>query len=322
MPTLLLTFDCLPRRWFGCYGGMEIGTRGFDTLAANGCVFDGCFVDFVQRSSSFGLTVSENGEWLDSGEGVEQPIWTNDFQAASRGETKLGRDLSAAMKWMAALKAGGIAWVRHPGIRSETWPWQGDDAAEALAEELEDIDHLVLKFLARWQEAATAEWTLIVAGGCGLARRQPRIAQTGTGDRDLDALCDDLIHVPVWLVHGKGAPFGSRVAGLCSTSSVGATILAATSGGDSPRISPTLFDLMASREGAAELVIRDGDAVAGLRTPDWFYRRKVDSAGAIVTQSLFRKPDDVCDVFDVSRLHQDIAEQLTARLQGEANPMA
>jgi len=312
MPILLLTFDCLPRRWFGCYGGMEIGTRGFDALAANGCVFDGCFVESVQRSSSFGLTLTQNDEWLPGG---EQPIWTNNFQSASRGETKLGRDLSAAMKWMAALKAGGGAWVRHPGIRGETWPWQGDDAEEALAEELEDLDQLILKFLARWQEAAVADWTLIVAGGCGLARPQPRIAQTGTGDRELDALCDDLIHVPVWLMHGKGTPFGTRVSGLRSTSSVGATILAATSGGDSPRVSPTLFDLTASRDGATELVIRDGDAVAGLRTRDWFYRRKVDSAGEIASQSLFRKPDDVCDVFDVSRLHQDVAEQFASQLQ-------
>lgn len=45
MDAIVLTFDCLPVGFLGCYGSERSATPAFDRLAAEGCVFAQCFTD-------------------------------------------------------------------------------------------------------------------------------------------------------------------------------------------------------------------------------------------------------------------------------------
>lgn len=279
MRVLLVTFDWLPRRWLGCYGGMSASTRGFDRLAIHGTVYDGCFADRpgADPRLQFGMPAASPVSPIACG--------------------KLSAESEAAMDSLAATE-GSTVWLTHRGLKVKAAPWFDAEGEPGLFEQLEKIDRGIQKLFDAWQKAAGPDWRLIVAGVAGLVRRSEAEPDP------LALLCDDRLHIPLLVVDGPGGLFGRRDDRLVSTSIVGRL----------------LHEESVSSDCGDAIVIQEGPASA-IRTREWFYRRATH--GEEVQEALFRKPEDVCDAFNVASMRGDVAAELSVHLANalrESNP--
>jgi hypothetical protein len=317
MRCLLLTFDCLPRRWIGCYGSLDSTTRGFDRLAASGTIFDNAVSHDVRSNA----TTFAGLRWVSDGSRPHalaggQPLpfpslhLTSQDQSVARPksrrrtESRLSQELHKASAWMRDQVGSSLAWVRHPGLQlpdSESAPQE--NVAELLDQQAV-IDEELDAFLDEWLDCADERWTFVLTSGRGLLR-----ART-TARRRSDpapAISDDLARVPFMVLKSRGEGFGRRRLELLPT-----TALALAIADNQPDSPDSLTDRLESLDPARFITIQGDDGAIAVRTADWLFVRSAEPDREPGEGLLFRKPEDVCDVFDVRSLESDVAIRLDA----------
>jgi hypothetical protein len=317
MRCLLLTFDCLPRRWLGCYGSLDSTTRGFDRLAAEGMIFENAISADIRSepASIAGFEARQaGGRTQIQAAGRAMPfassVYASQNQPAAksksrrRAESHLSQDLHQASVWMREQAGSSLAWVRHPGLRlSHSEPISQDDVGPLL-EQQGLIDEELDAFLDEWIDCADERWTFVLTSSRGVLRAR------STQKRRTDAtpmISDELARVPLLLLEGRGQGFGRRRLDLLSTSSVASAIASETSS------SPMLLSERLQRLDAARFVTVQGDdGGIAVRTADWLFVRSKEPDREPGEGLLFRKPEDVSDVFDVRSLQADDAIRLDA----------
>lgn len=286
MRVLVLTFDCLPRRWLGCYGGHDLPTPGFDALATYGTTYDLAFASAIPAEYEPALSKI----------GREMAVQIVEATSGSDGP-QLVQSLGEAIAFLEETSsAAALACVRHAGFRVQDRPRMAVDEVESIAEQLVELDCSIGVFFEQWRETAEDDWRLIVMGAEGLL--QPQDAEH-PADPDL---CDDWVHVPLWVIAGTGERFGTRDSRLLSTDAIG----------------PTLKQWFSAAEDDPEerLLVEDADGVRiegpgqrGIRTREWFFRLSDGQDHG----ELFQKPEDVWDVNDLADRRPEVAESLAAR---------
>jgi hypothetical protein len=309
MRVLLVTFDCLPRRWLGCYGGHDLPTPGFDALASHGTTYDLAFASDVSR-----VYEQPQGFEADTGanlkiDGLAVPVTVRvlgtDQPRARRGAVKsngsqLVKSLDEGVTFLEENSSRPVlAWLRHPGFRVQARPRMATGEVEAIAEQLVELDCSVGVFFERWRETAEDDWRLIVTGAEGLL--QPQATEESADPQ----LCDDWVHVPLWGVAGAGELFGRRDSRLVTTDVIAPTLRHWFSAAEGEP-----DDRLGAGEPDADAVLIRGPGQRGLRTRNWFFRKSDKSDAA----ELFRKPEDLWDVCDVADRRPEVCEELAARL--------
>jgi hypothetical protein len=307
MRVLVITFDCLPRRWVGCYGGLELSTPGFDALSNLGWTYDNCISADVSEIDArpCGLSLAFDHDDVPRllVDGEPCPVAAR-IESEDVDEMPVRKRLSDAARWLGEqVHRDAVAWVAIEGVFQSTWPWESEEELEESQGDLELLDEAMTEFLETWQSIAEEDCRLIVAGMTGLARKDARRDETE------GPLCDDLMHGPLWLIEGQGEPMGRRLQPVVSTLDIGATIRnwIAPEDGEGPVLGQFL-----KRDASAAVAVLGPDGSLGLRTEQWFLRRSGgDRPGE---DALYRKPDDVFDVFDVASLYPDVTAELAEQL--------
>ena len=186
MRCLLLTFDCLPRRWLGCYGSLDSTTRGFDRLAAAGTTFENAVSTDVRSEAK----TTAGFQWIPEGNrphtlAAGRPLSFPSFHLSShdqpvpkpkgrrRPESKLSHELHQASTWMRDQNGPSLAWVRHPGLQLASDPISQDDVAQLL-EQQALIDDELDAFLDEWVDCADERWTFVLTASRGVLRKRQR----------------------------------------------------------------------------------------------------------------------------------------------------
>ena len=317
MRCLLLTFDCLPRRWLGCYGSLDSTTRGFDRLAALGTTFENAISGDVrtQPGDIAGFSVGGTGEHpllRVSGAGLA----LNSFvvTAASdgpshagkkrkRSQPRLAQKLHQACDWMREQSGQSLAWVRHAGLLLPDSPTTNADDIEGVLAQLAAIDEEFDAFLDEWLDCADERWTLVITSGRGVRRPRTSIRRRDAADSS-PRISDDLVRVPLLVLESRGEGFGRRHLPLVATSHLAEVVREAAAGNDHRLINR----LRGARP--PEAVRIEGDEGTALRTAEWLWVPSTSADREAGEGELFRKPEDVCDVFDVRSTHADVALRL------------
>lgn len=323
MRCLLLTFDCLPRRWIGCYGSLDSTTRGFDRLAALGTTFDTAITANVASSAEeiAGFRVlQQNRRAQVFGAGVElslpiEVITSADAPAASRkgrkrAASRLSHELHQASSWLRDQNRHCLAWVRHPGLHVPGAPLATPDDLSSLLAQLAVIDEELDAFLDEWLDCAEERWTLAITASRGVIR--PRTVTRRRDERTPNdpAFTDDLIRVPLLVLEGRGEGFGRRRLGLLPTVRLAEAVRDSIAANDH-----ALAGRLREAPPADALVIRGDNGRAAVRTADWLFVRSVEGDREAGEGQLFRKPEDACDVFDVRSEHTDVAIRLDSLIE-------
>src|SRR5436190_5267602 len=149
MRCLLLTFDCLPRRWLGCYGSLDSTTRGFDRLAAAGTIFENAIASDVrtEANSIAGFEVkqaaADRTQLLAAGRPVACPSFvlaSHDQPAPNskgrrRADSRLSQELHQASAWMREQAGSSFAWVQHRGVQLSGDALSQDDVGQLLEQQ-------------------------------------------------------------------------------------------------------------------------------------------------------------------------------------------
>ena len=315
MRCLLLTFDCLPRRWLGCYGSLDSTTRGFDRLATAGTTFENAISTDVRADAKTiaGLQWSSDADHphiLAAGRRLSFPslqLTSQDQPVAKskgrrRTESRLPHELHRASTWMRDQSGPSLAWVRHAGIRIPGGPVSQDDVAQLL-EQQTVIDEELDSFLDEWLDCADERWTFVLTASRGVLR-----ARTTARRRSDSApfISDDLARVPLLVLESRGESFGRRQLNLLPTTAL------ATSIAGEDRKSESLTSRLDHLDPARFVTIQGDDGASAVRTSDWLFVRSSEPDREAGEGLLFRKPEDVCDVFDVRSVRADEAVRLDA----------
>lgn len=322
MRLLLLTFDCLPRRWLGCYGSLDSTTRGFDRLAALGTIFENAISPDVRQQPDHlaGLSVVHD---------AETPVISTDGQilkrrhraiesaddlvprtrSRKRPASRLALELHDASSWLRDQRSESIAWVRHLGLVLESPPVATSDETPELLAQLATIDEELDAFLDEWSDCADADATLLLTASRGIIRPRPATRRHG-GDTAGPAITDDLVRVPLLVLEGLGEGFGKRELKLVSTSQIGELLSGAV---NPPRLA--VSDALRRAPQSAVIVRGDGDRFA-VRTADWLFIRSMETGREPGEGLLFDKPDDACDAFDMRAAQTEVARELDALIDG------
>ena len=324
MRCLLLTFDCLPRRWIGCYGSLDHATRGFDRLAALGTVFENAISTNVRAGSGEMAGFSLAGDKL-AAPGRELTIGTHlitsadDSSPSRKGRKRaagshLAAELHQACDWMRQRPGQSLACVRHPGLRLGSDPLVGAEQLEDVLSQLSILDEEIDAFLDEWLDCADERWTLVVTAGRGVIRPRESVRRRDEKKNDPLRFSDDLIRVPLLTLEGRGEGFGRRHLPLLPTTRLAEAVHEASVANSHEVVSRL-------RTGpAVESILVEGDGGLAVRTADWLFVRSLEQDREPGDGQLFRKPEDVCDVFDVRSTHAEVAVRLDelATVQPEA----
>lgn len=316
MRCLILTFECLPRRWLGCYGSLDSTTRGFDRLAASGTVFENAVSTDVrtQARSLAGFEIKQadgRAQILAAGRLIPFASFVHASQdqpapkskGRRRSESHLSQDLHQASAWMRDQAGPSLAWVRHPGLRlSSSEPISRDDVGPLL-EQQSVIDEDLDTFLDEWLDCADERWTFVLTSSRGVLR-----ART-TQKRRIDAapaISDDLARVPLLILEGRGQGFGRRCLDLIPTTAV-ASVIVSDKSATQERLTERL-----QHDPARFVTIQGDDGAIAVRTAEWLFVRSTEPDREPGEGLLFRKPEDVSDTFDVRSVQSDDAIRLDA----------
>jgi len=316
MRCLLLTFDCLPRRWLGCYGSLDSTTRGFDRLAAVGTIFENAIATDVRSETAGAAGLQSDSDephphLLAAGQPVPFPTLHLTSHARSapkpkgrrKAETPLSHELHQATDWIRDQPGPSLAWVRHPGLRLPPGSL-ADESVSEVVDQQAFIDEELDAFLDEWLDCADPRWTLAVTSSRGVLRDRPSSRRRG----DLSpVITDDLARVPLLLLQGRGEGFGRRRLELLPT-----TTLAAAIADDSAHQPDSLPERLARQSRPGFITIQGDDGATAVRTADWLFVRSAEPDRDPGDGLLFRKPEDVCDVFDVRSVEADEALRLDA----------
>ncbi|MBX3442990.1 MAG: hypothetical protein KF774_11350 [Planctomyces sp.] len=323
MRVLLLTFNCLPRRWLGCYGSMDRSTPGLDRLASQGAVFDECITASVESGvgEACGLRTPGRGEHaIRTLDGRLLGGAHRTFRVAPAAKKRHDRPLlSSAVHETCVWFRGdapqqACAWLRHPGIVLAEPPFYGERDERVVARQLEQLDAGIGDLLDRWQVVAEPDWRLVIVAGRGAIPAPPPRTDADARAAEVPpepVLCDDWIHVPLLMLAGGGESFGARSRSLLSTACVGAT-LERWLGVESPALEPVcdLDAALTENAGLPRVVTRGPGLFRSVRTPEWFLRANPFPRVDEPPGALFRKPEDVWDVFDIATQHPETAADL------------
>ena len=316
MRCLLLTFDCLPRRWLGCYGSLDSTTRGFDRLAAAGTTFENAVSTDVRSEAK----TTAGFQWIPEGNrphtlAAGRPLSFPSFHLAShdqpvpkltgrrRPESKLSHELHQASTWMRDQNGPSLAWVRHPGLQLASDPIS-QDHVPLLLEQQALIDDELDAFLDEWVDCADERWTFVLTASRGVLRARDSARRRSD---PAPSISDDLARVPLFILESRGESFGRRQLQLLPTTALAATI-PAVNGSSSESLAAHLERL----DPARFVPIQGDDGAIAVRTSDWLFVRSNEPDREAGEGLLFRKPEDVSDVFDVRSVQADEAIRLDA----------
>ena len=197
-----------------------------------------------------------------------------------------------------------LAWVRHPGLQLPNSATASQDDIGHLLEQQAVIDDELDTFLDEWLDCADERWTFVLTSARGFVRdRATARRRSDTAPR----ITDDLARVPLLVLESRGEGFGRRKLDLLPT-----TALAAAISGNQPD-PPESFTARLERLDPTRFVTIQGDEGAlAVRTSDWLFVRSAEPDREPGEGLLFRKPEDVCDVFDVRSAEADEAIRLDA----------
>ncbi|QDT52284.1 hypothetical protein Pan44_02930 [Caulifigura coniformis] len=317
MRCLLLTFDCLPRRWIGCYGSLDSTTRGFDRLAAVGTIFDNAISPDVRPAAAAiaGFHLAGPGQIL---AGVQSVPFSSQFFPASeessgrskahkRSRSRLTQTLHQASSWMREQNGPCLAWVRHPGLRLAPEPLSAAADVETVLEQQAVIDEELDAFLDEWLDCADERWTFLLTSGRGVLRTRPTIRRRA---EQTPSISDDLARVPLLALEGRGVGFGRRRLDLLPTTAVAASIVSGEAG-DSTGLVARLETL----PGVESVCIQADERAVAIRSADWLFVRSIAPDREAGDGQLYRKPEDACDVFDVRSTQADEAVRLDSLIE-------
>jgi hypothetical protein len=314
MRTLVVTFDCLPRRWLGCYGSLDSSSPGFDRLASLGVVFENAISVDVRAQPDEIAGFAIDGAVGRSGSGggrrwrsadADRPV----SRGKKRSESALSRELHEVMTWLHEQPAGRWAWLSHPGLRWKESPMVTEGSQKGLVSQLEVIDGEIDSLLDEWLERAEEDWALVVTAGRGVRLKRGTIRRKG--EPSAVSLGDDLIRVPLVVMEGRGRGFGRRELKLVSTRTVNQQLSAHAADEET-----SLASRLAS-SGTGSIVVRGDDGASAVRTEEWLLVRSTEPDREAGDGWLFRKPEDVCDVFAVRSTHAEAARELDTVVAGE-----
>jgi hypothetical protein len=317
MRCLLLTFDRLPRRWLGCYGSLDSTTRGFDRLAAAGTIFENAISTDVRTTpanvAGFEVRqVKDHAQILAAGraagvasllvESHEQP--TGRSKGHRRPASRLSQDLHRASAWMRDQAGPSLAWVRHPGLSRSQGLFTSPDDLDHLLKQQAVIDEELDAFLDEWLDCADERWSLVLTSARGVLRSRMTVRRRTDPP---PSISDDLARVPLLVLEGRGEGFGRRRLELVPT-----TVIAAALAGNDSSSAEHLTNQIERRDPTRFITVQGDDGAIAVRTADWLFVRSNEPDREPGEGLLFRKPEDVSDVFDVRSVQADEAIRLDA----------
>jgi arylsulfatase A-like enzyme len=335
MQALLIIFDRLPYSLLGCYGNTETSTPGFDRLAAGGITFDLCFAaggspdasmpelaEAISCLRSRDVTVHilrEEGcasaSWIESADANGSihcaTIPENAQPLADRVEALLPSlisDESERDAWLMIMSLRGV-----PAVSSSN-----QEAAEHSA--IGEADAVLARILDQFTLTAGHRRLLLVTAISGHSAGEESDSSSARGVRDA------IIHVPLLGRIRPSADEGVRCDALVTGGDVGTTLL------DwfgwlqtAPEQFISLLSLIDGEHSNQRdmLVIQGADGEVGVRTSEWYLVTRWDAqlsdvdrrTDAIERARLFRKPEDLWDILDVSTQSPDVVEQLVDRIR-------
>ena len=335
MQALLIIFDRLPYGLLGCCGNTETNTPGFDQLAAEGITFDLCFATETTPVE----TVSELAAALTVLESAGVIVRTVRQQGSICGESLTTATTAEGVK-SAAISDGTTPLADRVGSVLQSFLDQGpgempaltvlslrgvsvdklDEGGSPASSLVSEADAVIARILDLVPPGSAHCQLLLVTAAQGI----PQIGSKVDGETAIETV-DSLVHVPL-LVRVRPSPEeGVRSSAFVTVADVSTTLLdwfnqPAAEPGDLCSLFPVI-DGNASN--AREVVlVRGAGGEVGLRTSDWYLLTRLDLEQPVVLQRtdaieaarLFRKPEDLWDVLDVSTQSPEVVEQLVDRL--------
>ncbi len=320
MRCLLLTFDCLPRRWIGCYGSLDNATRGFDRLASLGTTFENAISPQVAAESheiaGFQRFDRQGGPVVvAAGDELRLPIHLieshDEPPAARKGRkrnpSRLSHELHEACSWMRDQNRPCFAWVRHPGLHVSETPVEH---AEPLLTQLAVLDEELDSFMDEWQDCAEDRWTFMLTAGRGVVRARQTVRRRDERRPESPWLTDDLLRVPLMVLEGRGEGFGRRHLELLPTSRLAEAVQSMMTA-DQQELTRSIRE----RPAAEAVVVRGEAGEVAIRTEEWLFVRSLEPDREPGDGQLFRKPEDPGDVFDVRSTQADEAIRLDGLIE-------
>lgn len=342
MHAVLVTFDCLPVAFLGCYGNTWLSTPRLDALAAQSVVFDACYSSDVtpgptdrQQAWRTALEAAGVACFDDCG-----PEWQSARSRDTRTLVHL-RWREIAEPWRPRVdslsSSGASGWPVGQWRTDLEELLQGREGEQLCSASIQrnpdqtpflravfaacvsELDAAFGSWLDRYQAELTRDTLLIITARRGaLLFPHPALA------RGCPEIVDPVVRVP--LIMRGGGEGGSRRRGIVSSDDLGATLchwFEVPAGAAAPQ---SYSLLPAIREGAvvgreAALFRSDGIGI-GIRTerfscliPDGLKQAHHASHWdfkAALRPWLFAKPEDVWDVLDVAEQYPDDLERLVA----------
>jgi len=320
MRCLLLTFDCLPRRWIGCYGSLDSTTRGFDRLAAVGTIFDNAISPDVRSAAPAvaGFQLADHASRSQILAAAEPVPFASQFfpspdqpagksKASKRVRNRLTQTLHQASSWMREQNGSCLAWVKHPGLHLPQEPLSSPNDIEALLEQQSLVDEELDAFLDEWLDCADEHSTLLLTSARGVLRTRATLRRRADPN---PSISDDLARVPLLVLEGRGTGFGRRRLGLLPTTAVAASVVAGEAGPHNG-----LVDVLENSPSVDSITIQSEDGAIAIRSNEWLFVRTGAQDREAGDGQLFRKPEDVCDVFDVRSTQADEAVRLDSLIE-------
>jgi hypothetical protein len=219
-----------------------------------------------------------------------------------RAESRLSQELHQASAWMREQAGSLFAWVRHRGVQLSDDTLSQDDVGQLL-EQQTILDEEIESFLDEWLDCADERWTFVLTSSRGILRS--RTTQRRRADSP-PAISDDLARVPLLILEGRGQEFGRRCLDLLPTTAIAAAVASDRPSHDS------LSDRLRGLDPARFVTIQGNDGAIAVRTADWLFVRSNEPDRESGEGLLFRKPEDVGDVFDMRSMQTDEAIRLDA----------
>lgn len=302
MHAVVVSFDCLPVAWIGCYGNMSVSTPRLDALAAEAVAFDSCYAaDATAGRAATGLSLME--QLCQSG--------VHCFTECADAWRDARRDETHTLAW--------VQWAR-----ARSGQFENAQQAAAVRDEFAARIHALDSEFGRWlderPDVLSDDTLLVVTAAAGAVLfPHPNLA------KGCPAIIDPIVHVPLIVRAGPSEQCGTRRRGLVSVVDIEATICA-------------WLGIAHRREGHSLLPVLRGetervrDAVmfrreyvgSGVRTEEFscLMPAGLPSPGAGSDWDfsqpqrpwLFAKPDDAWDMLDVAAQHPDELERLVRLL--------
>jgi hypothetical protein len=274
---VIIEFDRLPASSLGCYGSFTVPTSNWDLLAAQGVVFDHCYLvpEATDSERMIPLRLSSEQELVSSFKQLRRRLKT-----AEAGPVWCAVDSEVGSVENAA-SAGSLLDVHFETVI------QGDLLLGNIAEILADIDPGI---------------GLVVTARGGDARA----LRTRHPDW-LASICEERVHVPL-LVVLDGIP-ASRSPRLLDRS-LRQRFLDEVFSISSEELNTVLTSWRSP--GAEDYLLLKSELAEAIRTNDWYLVRELPPAGAGTEPELrlFAKPEDRWEQLDVAAQYPAVVDSL------------